>query len=1286
MLEVNLADIESLADRQLQSLLDRLTHLEARRHGIATNEIAVPDPIQINVPDGGVDGSVRWHDGPPSTPSLPNRIVGFQSKAKDMRPAECSAAMLVPDGDEVARMVREILDAGGIYIMFCRKGYVEQDMLDRIASMRDGLRSVGYARSEEADLRFYDGNKIRSWTNEYQSAVNWVRGQVGKPTLHRAQTFESWSKNPDVAEFNFVGDERLLAQLDSLIDYLVEPGSIVRLTGLPGVGKTRLAFEALARTHDPTKPSQKAIRESVLYLDATENRDGARRIAEDLRNAAQELLLVVDDCDISLHNSVSAIARHQDARFSLLTLDFEPEEERPGHKSLLLEPAAPEVIEGMIKQVYGDMPANDLQRIVEFAEGFPQMAVVLAEAQLAGTAEFQRLITPDVLGRLVWGREENIDRDAQRIIEVCSLFKFLGVEGNVRSHLEYAAILADVTADRFEEVTNYFIKRKRIQRAHRFIQVTPRPLALSLAMNWWQIAARAKWEKLFDGTLPDVLVRALCDQLSLLGGSYEARTKVEELCGEQAPFGQAEVLNSEQGSRCFRSLVDVNPEATAAALERAFGSWTTDQLREVVSGRRDLVGSLEKLAFRRETFPIAARLLMKFAAAENERWGNNATGQFEQLFHLLASGTEVPAIERLAVVDEGIASDDAEIRRVALSALDHALWTQSFTRTVGAEFQGSGPALNEWRATTWDEIHEYLTAALGRLTDLAINDTSLEERAKSILGPRIRGLVNSGLIEPMERAVEEIAASAPTTWESGITGISMALHYDFNAEEIARRVQQSNENKDQVEETLNQTRARLIELYRLLFPTDVAELVRLLVIDPSHNVFPDGPDFRAQEARHLTELEKLAERLIDDAGLLRELVPEILSSGHPMTFRFGELIGNESIDLGRDLLNQCLEVLRDPGGAPLTPNFARGLLRGVGKSGQEIVVEILDQIAGESGLVKLLVPLTTAVTISERELLRILHAVEGGAIEAEECRQLAWGSVLSDTNPAAVEKFLGSLCDQGTHSCWVALEILGMYILGSPEKRDAMSALIRRIVLEKGMLWTRPEQGSASRMDDHMFEELAIKLIENKTDTEVPAHVASELVEVIRQDSFPYDREHSLSNLVRALLEFHPAIAWPIIGGAVLATEDIQMMALETLVAGLEPREARNLELVPTDVLLDWGDKIGPRAQYFLFKIAPLLKKRDGDPPEWSELVTVLLDAFGNDEVALRGLSANLWTFSHAGPLYIYYQQFLEPLQSLRDHPHSTVREWAAQEFKAMTLEIDKEISRETEEAMTGYL
>ena len=392
-LDVELIDIERLNAGQLQTLLNKLVHLEARRHGIARCGISVPDAIQITVPDGGVDGFVRWEGGPDATPWLLNRTTGFQCKATEMGVADCRHELLNPNRDAVAAMVDRTLDHDGHYVMFCRKGYTEPQIIERIEGMRNGLRDVGHPKAETANLKFYDGNKILNWVNDFQPAVIWVRQRVGKAIFPGVQIFDIWARNDYIARFGFVEDDKLRSQRNELIDSLVQSNTVVRLIGLPGLGKTRLAFEAIARAVDPEKPSQKAIRDSVLYINASDGHREAKRVAEALRDDKSEALLIVDDCEIELHNAVAEIARHHDSIFGLLTLDFEPEGERIGQITFLLEPASPDVIRGILEQAYGQMPPEDLRQVVDFSEGFPQMAVLLAEARLAGSAEFQQLIT-----------------------------------------------------------------------------------------------------------------------------------------------------------------------------------------------------------------------------------------------------------------------------------------------------------------------------------------------------------------------------------------------------------------------------------------------------------------------------------------------------------------------------------------------------------------------------------------------------------------------------------------------------------------------------------------------------------------------------------------------------------------------------------------------------------------------------------------------------------------------------------------------------------------------------
>ena len=205
----------------------------------------------------------------------------------------------------------------------------------------------------------------------------------------------------------------------------------------------------------------------------------------------------------------------------------------------------------------------------------------------------------------------------------------------------------------------------------------------------------------------------------------EARDIIRDLCGPKDPFGQAEILNTNKGSRIFRSMVEVNPQATVDALDRIFGNFSKEQLLLVGPGRRNLIWALESLCFWRETFPKAACLMMKFAVAENESWGNNASGQFYQLFHFRLAGTQATPEERLKILDDTFGSVDKDVQKVVVNALEHAIQTQFFSRERGVESQGSRAPQEEWIPKTWKEVFDYWDGSLFRLKKYALYDDDI---------------------------------------------------------------------------------------------------------------------------------------------------------------------------------------------------------------------------------------------------------------------------------------------------------------------------------------------------------------------------------------------------------------------------------------------------------------------------------------------------------------------------------------------------------------------------------
>ena len=79
-------------------------------------------------------------------------------------------------------------------------------------------------------------------------------------------------------------------------------------------------------------------------------------------------------------------------------------------------------------------------------------------------------------------------------------------------------------------------------------------------------------------------------------------------------------------------LAEADPAAALAVIERTFGTWPQEELKNWKTGRQDIVWALEKIAVWREHFLRAAQLLVKLALVENANYATNSTGILLGLF------------------------------------------------------------------------------------------------------------------------------------------------------------------------------------------------------------------------------------------------------------------------------------------------------------------------------------------------------------------------------------------------------------------------------------------------------------------------------------------------------------------------------------------------------------------------------------------------------------------------------------------------------------------------------
>lgn len=1233
-LEITHEEIRRLNDLQLTDLLRRLLHLETARANIPSSSVGVP--MRIYVSDDGEDGRVQWHDGPERTDWLPARFTLFQCKASDMPPEKCKSEVRVRESFQLKPQVEEVLDADGVYVLFYGRSCNAKQVGARIAKIREAIAEAGKPYADTARIEIYDNNKIANWANIFLPAAVAVCQYAGRSIPAGLLTWGSWEKyKPN--QFHFVSDETLDAHLRLVREHFSESRRVARIVGLSGLGKTRLALEAFRPPEDPAADvEQESLSNKVAYIDAAVPHAHLPSMVADWRNQNLTGILVVDNCQPELHKLLSNEVEHSDSQLSLLTLDFNPERPQARHPYIELKPTSNQVIKEILKQAYPGLPDPDIDRISEFAQGFPLMAVLLADARLSNDSNIGSLNDDVLVDRLLWGRRPK-DPEAQRVISACALFEQVGFEGDrVEQRHFLAEQICEIDPNRFYEHAHVFIESGILDRRGRYVRVIPRPLAVRLAADWWRRCPLERAQAIFLAEMPAGMVEALCDQIAKLHFLPEAQRLVHDLCGDQGPFGQAEVLNSERGSRLFRSLVEVDRHVTTNTLSRVFGDWTREQLLGVGPGRRNLIWALEKLCFWADTFPTAARILLAFAAAENETWSNNATSQFLQLFHVYLSGTQAPPEERLGLIDGALQSDVYEQRVLAVKALGHALQTRHFHRTGGPERQGSRPPLEDWQPKYYSEMFEYWRAGLARLTPFARGEGELAELARQQIAGSIRGLVQYGLMDELERAISAALGDHGRWWPEALQQVEDAIQYEGPQipEEGVRRLE---------------------HFKSMLQPRSEPDLLRLLVSTPSHSYVEQPGKGGYVDLAH-EKVKSLAEEIVRQPRTWLDHLPVILRGEQLRGGDFGVTLGERLSD-PTEFVEAIFVALSDIPKEEVNLVVLGGLLAAVQSQRPDVVEQSLDKVALDEKLCAHTPFLTHFIKPTEADLRRVIRLVDEGRISVLSLRVFAYGRFTGETPPELVLPFCDSLLKYGVEGAWTALDVLFMYAWRDDSARwEVSKTQLRKTLLVPGLISARH---APTNIDAFRWQVAAEKLLAEGGEEQLAERVAQEILTICSDDDYPgfYRVDQTLHSVMEILLSKYQDVVWPAFGEALISDNWFVNFQLGHLLD-----RGRILQL-PTDFLLNWCDHHPDKGPEAVAKLVPFRHPFN----------RLLIDRFGRQPEVLDAVSTNMLTFSYVGTAIPHYQSIIEYFESLLDHSYPEVRAWASRGIEYMRRRIGEE-------------
>lgn len=1057
--------------------------------------------------------------------------------------------------------------------------------------------------------------------------------------------FSEWQKYKPESNFTFCKDEDRDVVYKGLSEELTKSSSCVRITGLSGLGKTRLVYEVISNAPDD-------IKNKVVYVDAANDVQNIQGWLQSAIENGFEGILIVDNCKSKLHIALAQEASRQDSKVIFVSLDHYLDNLSATQvKEFRLKPLATDSIKKMLEPLFAKQ-IDQVERIAVFAGGFPQMAVLIANARVANDPDIGRLNDDDLLNKLLG----DIDANERSILKSCALFDRFGFDAEVASHYHFIAeTFVELPRKTFAECVKKFQQRGLIDISGRYAQLVPKPLAVRLASEWW-VGTHRDDQLALLGDIPEALVQPFCKQVTMLGFIDEVQELTKDLCGPQGFFGQAEAILSERGSLLFRSFVEVNPEATSRVLYQNLIKLSYKDLLNIKDDvRRNLVWALEKLVFHKSVFEDASWCLLLLASAENESWSNNATGQFEQLFGVWLSGTEADFQSRLRILKRALESNDEKIESVIVQALGHAISTHSGSRTVGAEYQGNRPPLEEYRPKIWQEIFDYWTAIYDLLIGIVEKNQQLSNKALVIIGSSIRGMIQHGRIDMLDDVITKIILMRGRFWPSALESISQSKEYDSNG-----LPKEGVDALDKWAQMLSPEESNLIEK------------LQIIVVDPPWEHKKDSDN------RYVNLAEIKAEKLASELAGTVELGDEHLSlllSGHPKeSFSFGRkwaLIATNVDGLIERILSQIDTR------AELDLNFLLGLLAGVYQLDQSKWEEYLMRFVCSSELVTFSPRVLRTGKIESRHLEIFLELIFSETLAVQSANSLSYGSALSHLDSETVVSFCLRLAKFNAQSQWAALDILFMYCFGESEKfiecSDALKTLSSRVSLK---------QSSRLMQTDmyHWSETVSKFILENEY--EFCRKISNQIILAAREHFEFDDLIYHVKPVLTSIFKLFGNRLWPDYGLALITAEGKELWELSRLMErenSFSLQKPSLLNYISQDTLILWCKQNIGKAPYFLARNINIFTIDSNNNKIPNPLFVTLLEQFGHLDHFGGELSANLASIGWSGSLVPYLQSDKAALSILLEHHSPVVREWVRSQIEYIDKTITYEQIRDSE-------
>jgi hypothetical protein len=1282
-LEIDNSHIEKLNTEQFLKLLRLLLYLEASNIGIPFSDVSVP--LNINSSDEGEDASITWElfdKSEKKSEWIKRNYTIFQSKAYSITPAKCFAEIFEKpkskqsskEKKKLKKAIQNVLDKKGSYILFVKSSYTHTAIENRIKKIKEGLKEVG-KNINNINLDIYDANKIAVWSNKYpQSALFISSCNKG---FRLSPNFKTWEElsNYDTFSGDFITNDKLNEHISGIVDCSTGLKNILRIIGLSGLGKTRLILEAFRPPPFTYNLKKELISNSFMYYNAEDSKTTLIENLHYIISSGMSGTLVVDNCSTDLHEKLLNEISRKNSKINLITVDFiedSPYEPTNYKQIRITNTDYLDIIPKMLELAFPDISAQDREKINTFVNGFPMLAFELGRQMKSNYNSLGVITADNIVNKIIWGRGE-VDKEEKAVLICCSLFDKFGFYEELEKQMKFISSNSDLCklpdhiknpTDFFKKVCNKFIKRGILEKRGRFLIMKPKPLAVTLAAEWWREFDNAVFEDIFGKLKNNELDIYLSDQMRYLDFLPEAKEFVSYLSSDKGPFGKAETLNTEEGSRFFRSLVEVNPHVTCDTLFKLYYEKDINYIKEkVVKGRRNLVWAIEKLCWRKETFNKAVKILLLFAVGENEKWANNATGIFKHLFQVLLPGTEVSLEERYKILEYGISKSDS-YKKITIEAIKNALKTDYFTRDVGAENQGMSKTLKDFRPTFF-ERNEYWKKCLSLLKNEWMNDSDFKSNIEAIIVASIRGLVSQGLGNIILPLIKELSEIKNYDWIEARNNLKLTLNYEKNI-------------------IIPDNEKIINELIEKLTPIDIFKRYELFVNNPGWEVTRDENGKYIDKWKINTE--KFVVELIKNESEWKKLIDVFYVGRQIQGFDFGEELGkimketgefNEFIKLS---ISKIESIEKEKRNIVVLIGFLNGL------DDRDLNDKLIKLFINNDKLVSSSFRLASGVIFNSSLLIDFLNLVKQNSEYINNLLELKYCRSFDNFSDGEILNFIGNLFTINSDAHYISFSLLYHICWRNKTRLDSFKVLFRKILLQKSLILYISEKDPSDLLE---WKEIAEKILSNCSDNEFAIHVMKEMINFLRKDGIRFDIY--IQDIMRILLNKYFLIVWPYIGETLLEDSIIYIdighfigsrieFENENLPDDIRKKDKERNGLLfknNNEMVMEWCINNSPKAPLRLARFIPIFDEKEGE--KWHPFTLSFIDNFGTNKNILNEISANMSTYSWTGSIVPLLESEKKLYEQLQEHPLLSVRKWAQQNIDYLVKSIKRESNEDQE-------